>query len=87
MTWSDVEIEIVDIQGTGKCSAGHKVGDKFLNPEEQREICGSAYHTFYPYLIALKAGGSFPWEENDDEITICCPDYKNPVVFRIKRKG
>ena len=85
MPWHDIKIEIVEIQGTGKCTAGHKVGDIFSSQEEQRKICASAYHTMYPYIIGLKAGGSFPWEENPDEITLCCADYKNPVVFKITR--
>jgi len=31
-------------------------------------------------------GRNFPWEEDPNSVTICCPDYKNPVVFKITRK-
>ncbi len=85
MPWHNVRIEIVDIQGTGKCSQGHKVGDLFETVEEHKKICGSAYNTLYPYLIGLKSGGSFPWEDDPDSITLCCADYKNPVVFKLTR--
>lgn len=85
MPWHPVKIEIIEIQGTGKCNYGHKVGDKYETPEEHRKICGSAFHTLYPYLIGLKSGGSFPWEEDPDVITIGCPDHKNVVVFKMTR--
>ena len=85
MPWYKIRIEIVDIQETGKCSQGHKVGDVFETEEDHRRICGAAYNTLYPYLIGLKSGGSFPWEEDADSITLCCADYKNPVVFKLTR--
>ncbi len=87
MPWYDVDIEIIDIQGTGKCNAEHKIGDNFEGIDDQRKICSAAYHTLYPYIVALRSGGSFPWEDNPDEVTLCCPDYKNPVVFKLTRKS
>ena len=86
MTWHDLIIEIVDIQRTGDCNFGHKVGDVFKTSEDQRKICGAAYHALYPYIVAIQSGGSLPWEDDPDSVTICCPDYKNPVVFKISRK-
>ena len=86
MSWHEIEIEIVDILKKGTCTAGHKIGDKFEKPEDRNKICSAAYHTMYPYIIGLQAGGSFPWEDDPDVVTLCCPDYKNPVVFKITRK-
>ncbi|MGY5874839.1 MAG: TIGR04076 family protein [Candidatus Thorarchaeota archaeon] len=86
MPMQDVVIEVVEILGTGKCNYGHKVGDVYETAEEQRKICGAAYHTLYPYITGLKADGSFPWEDDPDVVTIGCPDYKNVVVFKISRK-
>ena len=86
MSWYEVEIEVVDILEKGTCTFGHKIGDKFEKPEDRAEICSAAYHAMYPYITSLQAGGSFPWEKDSEVAKICCPDYKNPVVFKITRK-
>ena len=80
-----MSIEIIDIQGTGSCNFGHKVGQKFDIPEDRGKICSAAYNSLYPYLVGLTYGAEFPWEEDKNSCTICCPDYKNPVVFKIVR--
>ena len=81
-----ITIEIVDILEAGTCNYGHKIGEKFDYPEERGKICSAAFHSIYPYISGLRFGACYPWEENKDEITVCCPDYKNPVVFKIKRE-
>ena len=86
MSQNEVEIEVVDILEAGTCNYGHKVGDKFKYPEDRGKICAAAFHSIYPYALGIRMGGSFPWEEDKKNITICCPDYKNPVVFKITRK-
>lgn len=86
MSKNEISIEIVDIQGTGECSYGHKIGEKFNMPDDRGKICSAAYYSMYPYITTLTYGGSFPWAENKDICTICCPDHKNPVVFKIIRK-
>ena len=86
MTQKEVEIEVVDILEAGICNYGHKVGDKFKYPEERGKICAAAFHSIYPYALGIRIGGEFSWEEDKNSITICCPDYKNPVVFKITRK-
>ncbi len=85
MPWYNVDIEVTDILESGKCSFGHKVGDKFSTANQCRGVCAAAYHTLYPYITALRTGGSFPWEDDPDVSTICCPDHKNPVVFKLTR--
>ncbi|MFX0093876.1 MAG: TIGR04076 family protein [Candidatus Hodarchaeota archaeon] len=86
MPWyKDILIEVVNILERGKCPAEHQVGDKFSFAEERGKICPSALNVLFPYIIGLQSGGSFPWEDDPDNITVCCPDYKNPVVFKITR--
>ena len=78
-----IKIEVIKILEAGKCNFGHKIGDTFDYPEEKGKICSAAWHTMYPYLCGLQFGASYPWEEDANIITLCCPDYKNPVVFKI----
>ena len=80
-----VTVEIVEIQGGGRCSVGLEVGDRWevdsaLVPAG---ICGWAYAAMLPFLQPLRFGGSFPWEEAGEAL-VCCPDPANPVVFRLK---
>ncbi len=85
MTWSDVKINVVNILERGKCPHGHKAGEEFIWSKDRWQMCSSACHTLFPYVTGLQSGGSFPWEDEPDSITICCPDYKNPVVFKMTR--
>ncbi|MFX0060814.1 MAG: TIGR04076 family protein [Candidatus Hermodarchaeota archaeon] len=78
-------MEVVNILEDGKCPENHQIGDKFSFPEDGAKICTHALHTLFPYILALQSGGSFPWEEDPDSITLCCPDYNNPVVFKLTR--
>jgi uncharacterized repeat protein (TIGR04076 family) len=81
----EIIIEIVDILEEGKCPIGHKIGDKFSYPEERGNICAAAFHSIYPYVLGIRFDACFPWEEDKDSVIVCCPDYKNPVVFKISR--
>ncbi|MFX1534901.1 MAG: TIGR04076 family protein [Promethearchaeota archaeon] len=86
MTWYDeILIEVVNILEGGKCPENHQIGDKFTFPQDRAKICPHALHTLYPYIIGLRSGGSFPWEEDPDSITLCCLDHNNPVVFKLTR--
>ncbi|MFQ5980452.1 MAG: TIGR04076 family protein [Candidatus Heimdallarchaeota archaeon] len=85
MSWYKVSIEITNILESGKCPHGHKIGEKFEWPDDRGKICGSACHAIYPYVTGLRAGGAFPWEKDPESCTICCPDYNNPVVFKMTR--
>ncbi len=86
MSTNEISVKIIDIQGNGDCSYGHKVGEQFRIPDERGKICSAAYYALYPYINGLNYGASFPWEEDKDSCTIGCPDYKNSVVFKITRK-
>ena len=81
---SRIRVEIVEIQGSGTCPLGLEVGRAWeiadgLLPEG---MCGSAYHSLFPYVTALRFGASFPWED-EGEASIACPDPANPVVFKM----
>ncbi|MHA2296884.1 MAG: TIGR04076 family protein [Candidatus Hodarchaeales archaeon] len=81
-----VSIDVVNILESGECSHGHTIGENFVLPDDRGKICSAAFHSMYPYIVGIQYGANFPWEEDPDSITICCPDYKNPVVFKITRK-
>ena len=83
---SKITIEVVDILEKGSCNYGHEVGQMFDYPADKGKMCTAALHSLYPYALGLQMGASFPWEDDPDVITVCCPDYKNPVVFRISRE-
>jgi uncharacterized repeat protein (TIGR04076 family) len=52
---------------------------------EKGKLCSATWHSLYPYLNGLRFGANYPWEEDPNSVTVCCPDYKNPVVFKITR--
>ena len=69
---SDVTAKVVSQKGTCKT---HKVGDKFLMGEETPpSVCGSAFHSLFPFAWVLLSGGSFPREQEPNKGTIACPD-------------
>jgi uncharacterized repeat protein (TIGR04076 family) len=81
-----VSIEITNILEEGTCPAGHKIGETFEYPEDMGKICPAAFNSIYPYIRVMESGGAFPFFEEPDAHSVCCPDYKRPVVFRISRK-
>ena len=81
-----VSAEIVGILEEGKCPAGHQIGEKFEYPEDRGKICAAAFHSIYPYIRVMESGGSFAYFDEPNAHSVCCPDYKRPVVFKISRK-
>ena len=83
---SRVQVTVKEIQGTGKCPLGHRIGDTWLieNDFTPTNFCVFAFATVYPAIRTMRYGGIHPWGEN--EVTAnCCPDWHNPVVFEIRR--
>jgi uncharacterized repeat protein (TIGR04076 family) len=81
---SDVIATVISQKGT--CEAGHRVGDKFVIGEKTPPgLCSWAFSTLFPFAEVLQFGGSFPWEENPNKITVACPDPANPVIFELRR--
>ncbi len=81
---SEVIAEVISQKGT--CAAGHKVGDEFkIGQQATPNLCSWAFYTLFPFATVLQFGGSFPWGDHADEITVPCPDPDNPVVFKLRR--
>ena len=80
----DVIARVVSQKGT--CSAGHKVGDEFIiGHETPAGICLWAFGALLPFVAILRYGGSFPWQEGPDRVTVACPDPGNIVWFELRR--
>jgi uncharacterized repeat protein (TIGR04076 family) len=77
---------IVEIRGEGKCSYGHKTGDRFeFGPLTPGGLCQYAYDSLRSAVAVLLYGGNFPWLENSDVTTWACPDPDRPVIFELRR--
>ena len=76
------------ISQKGSCEAGHRVGDEFpIGNSTPAGMCSWAFYTLFPFASALQFGGSFPWEDDPDKVTVACPDSANPVAFELRRIG
>jgi len=80
-----VEVTVKEIKG--KCSMGHKIGDKviFDGLHVKGKICCSALASIFPTVYAFMWGADFPWDRVRDITTAPCLDEKNQVVFELKR--
>jgi len=85
-----ITIKVIEIRGTGKCSAGLKVGDTFEINEKGQPVdinfCGWAFTTLWPFITPLRYGGILPWGKDPDKAYVSCPDPETTVVFEISRK-
>jgi uncharacterized repeat protein (TIGR04076 family) len=82
--WYGVKARVISQKGT--CSAGHKVGDEFLIGDTlPAGMCSWAFYSLFPFISALQAGGTFPWEKDADKTTVACPDAESPLVFELTR--
>jgi uncharacterized repeat protein (TIGR04076 family) len=79
--------EVVEIRGDGKCSYGHKVGDRFefthLLPGG---LCHFAYASLDLAVSTLLFGGEFPWAKGDRSTNWSCSDPDRPVIFKLTRE-
>lgn len=77
---------IVEIRGTGKCSYGHQVGDRFgFSERSPGGLCQFAYDSLRSAVAALLYGGQFPWADNSEVSRWACPDPDTPVIFELRR--
>ena len=80
----EVLIKVISQEGT--CPQEHKVGEEWvLGTKTPEGICSSAFNALFPNAWALMFGGSFPWSDDPDTVTVACQDAKNPVVFELRR--
>lgn len=84
-TMSVVEVTVKSQKG--KCSFGHKVGDKIIfdGRSIRGDICYSALTVLLPKVFAMRYDANFPWAKDKGIIFNACPDAQNPVVFEIRR--
>jgi uncharacterized repeat protein (TIGR04076 family) len=47
---------------------------------------GFAYNAIFPFAVAIKTGGTFPWQQDPDVLTVARPDPEVHNVFEIRRK-
>jgi len=99
MKFNKVLVEIVAIEGKGRCSFGHKVGEKFVFDEfgPNRKMCLYALAALLPAVNVLLHQGRFPWLPEGEELYWGCPHpgTKYPglgqVIFKLsgvkKSKG
>ena len=80
----EVLVKVVSQKGT--CVQEHKVGEEWvLKTKTPEGICFSAFQTLLPEIRVLMFGGSVPWSDDQDRVTIACCDAENPVVFVLRR--
>ena len=80
-------VEVKVIQQTGHCDVGHKVGDVARIHEKgvDGKICIHALYSMMSGAFAMLFDAQFPWLKDPEVKTHACPDYKNPVVFEIRK--
>ena len=80
----DFEVKITGLKG--HCRAGHKVGDCIkVSPLDAGGLCGSAFHSIFPMLMALNFGGKLPWDPDGHVAYSACPDLRNQMTMEIHR--
>lgn len=79
-----VVAEIIEIRGSGHCSAGHHIGERFVFTKKRcPEICPWALGAILMPVMVLLNDGRFQWSQNNEPTYWCCPDPENTVVFRL----
>jgi uncharacterized repeat protein (TIGR04076 family) len=82
-----VTVEVIDILGSGECSMGQKIGDKYEYPEDRGTMCPSSFCILYPWIQVMLSGGSYAETgDGSDFMTVGCSDYRHPVVYKISRR-
>ncbi|MFW9849273.1 MAG: TIGR04076 family protein [Candidatus Thorarchaeota archaeon] len=80
-----IKIEVLEVLNNGKCSIGQVKGDTYDYPADRGKLCPSSFHVLYPWLLVMQSGGRFSFFNEDDSITIGCPDHTHQVVYKITR--
>lgn len=81
-----VRLRVVEIQGTGKCPLGHRIGDEFTYEGWTiPNLCPAAFNILYPVIRVLSYGGRVGDSPNEYKIQLCCYDPANPTVFQLER--
>ncbi len=68
------------------CWAGHRIGQEWtFENMVPAGMCASAWHTVYPYALAMSAGGVFPWQDDPEVMVVSCPDSQVQNIFELRR--
>ena len=87
MEIKEYEVVIKLIGNKSPCHSGHKIGDTWIfDFRPPQDLCGFAYNSLFPFAVALKTGGTFPWQSDPDVVTICCPDADVNNLFELRRR-
>ncbi len=86
METKEYTVNIKLVSNQNPCHLGHKIGDEwtfdYLTPPG---MCSMAFNALYPVAQALQVGGTFPWQDDPDVITIACPDGDVNNIFELRR--
>ena len=86
MATKEYEVIIKLIGNKSPCHSGHKVGQEWVfDFVPQQGLCAFAFNSLFPFAVAMKTGGTFPWQLNPDVVTICCPDGDVSNLFELRR--
>jgi uncharacterized repeat protein (TIGR04076 family) len=83
----DYKIKVKIISIDGECPNNFKIGGEIIIDDKgvHGDICIHALYSLLPKAFAMLYGAKFPWLEDQNVSTHQCPDYKNPVVFELRR--
>ena len=87
MAAKEYEVTIKLVANKKPCHAGLKIGQEWkydFGPPQG--LCPFAYNAIFPFALVMKTGGTFPWQENLDIVTVSCPDPEVVNQFEIRRK-
>ncbi len=76
------EVRIRLIRNNEPFHAGLKIGDEWeYNYTPPAGMYGFAFNAIFPFAITMVTGGTFPWQQNPNVLTIACPDPEVHNVF------
>jgi len=80
-----VEVRVIEQHGT--CDFGHRVGDlsTFDGNGVEGKICWHSLCSMIYKIHGLLYGADYPWLKDKNVALHPCPDYKNPVVYELRR--
>lgn len=89
-----VVAKIVRIEGNGRCSFGHKIGESFEFDEfgPDKKMCVYALEALMPAVNVLLHNGRFPWLPEGETLYWGCPhpgtmyDGLGQVIFELTVK-
>jgi uncharacterized repeat protein (TIGR04076 family) len=79
-----IKLEVTEILVGGECPVGIVPGQvwEIRDGIVPQGMCAAAWNAIQPYVVALRYGGKMPWS-GEAEMSACCPDPANPVVFKL----